>query len=36
MHGNVLGSDVVWVVVASGVVTVVFAPVAMRLYYRER
>jgi ABC-2 type transport system permease protein len=36
MHGNVLGSDVVWVVVASAVVTAVFAPVAMRLYYRER
>ncbi|MEJ0100378.1 MAG: ABC transporter permease [Pseudomonadota bacterium] len=36
MHGNVLGSDVVWVVVVSAIVTAVFAPVAMRLYYRER
>jgi ABC-2 type transport system permease protein len=36
MHGNVLGKDVVWVLVASAVVTVVFAPIAMRLYYRER
>jgi ABC-2 type transport system permease protein len=32
MHGNVVGSDVLWVLVASAV----FAPVAMRLYYRER
>jgi len=36
MHGNVQGQDVLWVLVASAVVTAVFAPVAMRLYYRER
>jgi ABC-2 type transport system permease protein len=36
MHGNVLGTDVMWVLIASGIVTAVFAPVAMRLYYRER
>jgi ABC-2 type transport system permease protein len=36
MHGNVAGNDVVWVLVASAIVTAVFAPVAMRLYYRER
>ncbi len=36
MHGNVVGSDVLWVVVASAIVTAVFAPVAMRLYYKER
>jgi ABC-2 type transport system permease protein len=36
MHGNVLGSDVLWVLIASAIVTAVFAPVAMRLYYRER
>jgi ABC-2 type transport system permease protein len=36
MHGNVLGKDVVWVLIASAVVTAVFAPLAMRLYYRER
>jgi ABC-2 type transport system permease protein len=36
MHGNVQGKDVVWVVVASVVVTGVFAPIAMKLYYRER
>lgn len=36
MHGNVVGSDVLWVLIASAIVTAVFAPVAMRLYYRER
>jgi len=36
MHGDVLGKDVVWVLVASAVVTAVFAPIVMRLYYRER
>jgi ABC-2 type transport system permease protein len=36
MHGNVTGSDIAWVLIASTIVTVVFAPIAMRLYYRER
>jgi ABC-2 type transport system permease protein len=36
MHGNVDGGDVAWVLIASAIVTAVFAPVAMRLYYRER
>ena len=36
MHGNVVGKDVLWVLIASAIVTAVFAPVAMRLYYRER
>lgn len=36
MLGNVQGSDVLWVLVASAIVTAVFAPIAMRLYYRER
>lgn len=36
MHGNVDGGDVIWVLVASAVCTAVFAPIAMRLYYRER
>jgi ABC-2 type transport system permease protein len=36
MHGNVLGRDVWWVLIASALVTAVFAPIAMRLYYRER
>jgi ABC-2 type transport system permease protein len=36
MHGNVQGSDLLWVLVASAIITTVFAPVAMRMYYRER
>jgi ABC-2 type transport system permease protein len=36
MHGNVVLSDVWWVLVASAVITAVAAPIAMRLYYRER
>ena len=36
MHGNVVASDVVWVLIASAVITAVFAPLAMRMYHRER
>jgi ABC-2 type transport system permease protein len=36
MHGDVRSSDVLWVLIASGIVTLVFAPIAMRMYYRER
>jgi ABC-2 type transport system permease protein len=36
MHGNVNGSDVTWVLIAAAIATAVFAPIAMRLYYRER
>ena len=36
MHGNVATSDVVWVLVASAVITAIFAPIAMRMYHRER
>ena len=36
MHGNVATSDVVWVLVASALITAVFAPLAMRMYHRER
>ena len=36
MHGNVNVSDVIWVLVASAIVTAVFAPIAMRMYHRER
>lgn len=36
MHGNVVGGDVIWVLVASAVITAVAAPIAMRMYYRER
>ena len=36
MHGNVVMSDVWWVLVSSAVITAVAVPIAMRLYYRER
>ena len=36
MHGDVRSSDVLWVLIASAIVTLVFAPIAMRMYYRER
>ena len=36
MHGNVATSDVVWVLVATAAITAVFAPIAMRMYHRER
>jgi ABC-2 type transport system permease protein len=36
MHGTVASSDVVWALVASAVITAVFAPIAMRMYHRER
>jgi len=36
MHGGVAAGDIVWVLVASVIVTAVFAPIAMRMYYRER
>jgi ABC-2 type transport system permease protein len=36
MHGDVAMTDVVWVLVASAIVTAIFAPLAMRMYHRER
>jgi len=36
MHGNVAASNVVWVLLASAVITAVFMPLAMRMYNRER
>jgi ABC-2 type transport system permease protein len=36
MHGDVDMADVVWVLVASAVITAVFAPLAMRMYHKER
>ena len=36
MHGNVALSNVLWVLVASAAITAVFAPLAMRMYHRER
>jgi ABC-2 type transport system permease protein len=36
MHGNVVLSDVWWVLIASAAITAIAVPIAMRLYYRER
>jgi ABC-2 type transport system permease protein len=36
MNGGAVASDVVWVLTASAVVTAVFAPIAMRMYHKER
>ena len=36
MHGTDATANVVWVLVASAVITAVFAPIAMRMYHKER
>ena len=36
MHGGVAASSVVWVLVATAAITAVFAPLAMRMYHKER
>ena len=36
MHGNVAATNVIWVLVASVVITAIFAPIALRMYHRER
>lgn len=36
MHGEVSLASVGWVLAASLIITAVFAPIAMRMYYRER
>jgi ABC-2 type transport system permease protein len=36
MHGTPAAADVVWALVASAVIVLVAAPIAMRLYHRER
>ena len=36
MHGNADPANVVWVLVASAAITAVFAPLAMRMYHKER
>ena len=36
MHGQPAGRDVMWVLIASAVILIAAAPLAMRLYYRER
>lgn len=36
MHGNAVWFDIAWVLVASAVTTALFAPIALRMYHRER
>jgi ABC-2 type transport system permease protein len=36
MHGQSAGADILWVLGASAVLTLVFAPIAFRMYRRER
>lgn len=36
MHGAAVGTDILWVLVASAIITGVFAPIAMRMYHKER
>jgi len=36
MHGDVKGGDIAYVLIAAAVVTAIFAPIAMRMYHRER
>jgi ABC-2 type transport system permease protein len=36
MHGQPVGSDVAWVLAASAVIVLVAAPIAMRMYRKER
>jgi ABC-2 type transport system permease protein len=36
MHGKDVGGDVIWVLVASALITLICAPIAMRMYHQER
>lgn len=36
MHGGARFADIAWVLIASGVIVAIFAPLAMRMYRRER
>jgi ABC-2 type transport system permease protein len=36
MHGEPAAGDVIWVLIASGVIMLVAVPIAMRLYHKER
>lgn len=36
MHGKDVGADIVWVLLASGVIVLIAAPIAMRMYHKER
>jgi ABC-2 type transport system permease protein len=36
MHGEAVLDSVLWVLIATAVVTAIFAPIALRMYYKER
>jgi ABC-2 type transport system permease protein len=36
MHGQPVGSDILWVLVASAAIVLVAAPIALRMYHQER
>jgi ABC-2 type transport system permease protein len=36
MHGQVEAASIIWVLVASAIITAIFAPIALRMYYKER
>jgi len=36
MHGKDVGADILWVLVASAVIVLVAAPIALRMYHKER
>ena len=36
MHGGVRAADVLWVLAASALITAIFAPIALRMYRKER
>lgn len=36
MHGSFPAGDIAWVLIASAIITAIFAPIAMKVYYRER
>jgi len=36
MHGQVQQSDILWTLVASGILTVIFAPLTMKLYKNKK
>lgn len=36
MHGTSVGADIIWVLVASAVMVLIAAPIALRMYHQER
>jgi hypothetical protein len=36
MHGQPVGTEIVWVLAASAVIVIAASPIAMRMYRKER